>query len=62
MFMDPVIVHMVQWFDNCRQMWEACGPWWDVTLLRLSECFFDTLMVSFWLCFVFNKHIFLKSS
>ncbi|XP_075898427.1 synaptonemal complex protein 2 isoform X2 [Nelusetta ayraudi] len=43
--MDPVIVHMVQWFDNCRQLWEACGPRWDVTLLRLSECYFDTLMV-----------------
>lgn len=45
--MEPVIVHMLQWYDNCRQLWLACGSRWDDTSIRLSECFFDTLTVSF---------------
>lgn len=47
MLIEPVIVHMVQWFEKCRQLWIESGPRWDETLFNLSEDFFDALMVSF---------------
>ena len=39
-------VHMVQWFEKCRQLWIKCGPQWSETLFNLCEDFFDALMVS----------------
>lgn len=39
-------VHMVLWFEKCRQLWIQYGPRWNETLLNLSEDFFDALMVS----------------
>lgn len=41
------IVHILQWFERCKQLWIQCGPKWDEQLLNLSENFFDTLMVSY---------------
>ncbi|XP_077583648.1 uncharacterized protein sycp2 [Stigmatopora nigra] len=36
---------MVQWFDKCKQLWIQHGPHWDRSLSRLSEDFFDALMM-----------------
>ncbi|XP_077459846.1 uncharacterized protein sycp2 isoform X2 [Stigmatopora argus] len=36
---------MVQWFDKCKQLWILHGPQWDRSLSRLSEDFFDSLMM-----------------
>lgn len=46
MLIEPGFVHMVQWFEKCRQLWIQCGPQWDETLFNLSEDFFDVLRVS----------------
>ncbi|XP_075331608.1 uncharacterized protein sycp2 [Odontesthes bonariensis] len=37
-------VHMVQWFEKCRQIWTQHGPHWDETLFTLSENFLNALM------------------
>ncbi|KAF7658588.1 hypothetical protein LDENG_00010860 [Lucifuga dentata] len=38
-------VHMVHWFEKCRQLWIQCGPQKDETLLNLSEDFLESIMV-----------------
>ncbi|XP_077939847.1 uncharacterized protein sycp2 isoform X6 [Gasterosteus aculeatus] len=45
LFIKPGFVHMVQWFEKCRQLWIQCGPQWHEALYNLSEDFFDALMV-----------------
>ncbi|KAM9350340.1 LOW QUALITY PROTEIN: synaptonemal complex protein 2 [Symphorus nematophorus] len=45
LLIEPVFVHMVQWFEKCRQLWIQCGLQWNETLFNLSEDFFDALMV-----------------
>ncbi|KAM9785623.1 uncharacterized protein sycp2 [Neosynchiropus ocellatus] len=37
-------VHMVQWFEKCRNLWVNGGPHWNETLLSLCEDFSDTLL------------------
>nr|XP_057940990.1 synaptonemal complex protein 2 isoform X2 [Doryrhamphus excisus] len=36
---------MVQWFEKCKKLWIQCKPQWDESLSRLSEDFFDAVMV-----------------
>lgn len=40
-------MHMLHWYEGCRQLWIEGGPKWDEALLNLSEDFFDALMVSY---------------
>lgn len=40
-------MHMLHWYEGCRQLWIQRGPKWDEGLLNLSEDFFDALMVSY---------------
>ncbi|XP_054624622.1 synaptonemal complex protein 2 isoform X8 [Dunckerocampus dactyliophorus] len=40
-----LIKKMVQWFEKCKKLWIQCRPQWDESLSRLSEDFFDAVMV-----------------
>ncbi|KAG7520462.1 hypothetical protein JOB18_029913 [Solea senegalensis] len=44
-FIELCLMHMVQWFEKCRQLWIHCGPQRDENMFNLSEEFFYTLMV-----------------
>ncbi|XP_061690472.1 synaptonemal complex protein 2-like isoform X2 [Syngnathoides biaculeatus] len=40
-----LIQKMVQWFDKCKQLWIQHGPHCDKSLSKLSEDFFDAIMM-----------------
>lgn len=40
-------VHMLQWYERCRQLWIQGGQKWDEALLNLSGDFFDALIVRY---------------
>ena len=44
-------VHMLEWFEKCRQLWILGGNIRDENLLNLAEDFFDALKVCLYIVY-----------